>query len=532
MTSFNAWTQPWLPVRRRDGAEETLSLRETFLRAHDLAGLGSGFTPLDLDSLYRFLPSIAAVIARGIRDEDWTDQWETTAQIPGYAIDAFGATFEARFDVFGDRPFLQRWDRTPADVHALVGPKKTLLDVAKPIEQMHPHQPGDSSSKWSIRRDTRLATDPASLTMLLVTAWFQTKNGNGNDPWGGKVLKGSAGTWHTNPLAVHYTDPQSLARTIFANVPDAWLDRDDLPLFLDHTSLPDDFATAHKESVTRFTYDKTLPLIVVADGAPVGFVLGADETITTPTLAADDKASLGAVHEHDHTRLYLVTRKRSKQGTEEVILAPRGSFGARLSSTEGFERWFRADNNISFAFNAWRNVRRVVSVSNRDEADWNVSMLSETTDGKGSRIWAAWDEMPLAFAGAEGATLSGIQELLAFASRCRGNFASCGRTATGDSKIPPLAVVGQAAFYTGLVPIISDFAAAVSTGEEPALRDVAEQIARLAVREFEVTTDPLLTPSRIAAVAKARADFRRFTYSAFRKSYPTPATPADTQEVA
>ncbi len=521
MTSFNAWSQPWLSVTRTPGGpSEQLSLRDTFVHAHDLAGLGNGLTPLDLDSLYRFLPSVGVLVTR---DDDTID--EQDLRFSESRVDAFGDTFGERFELFGERPFLQRWDKTQADIEALRDPKVGLKKMVKPLEQLHPHEPGDSSSQWAIRHDARVTTDLASLTMLLVTAWFQTKNGNGKDPWGGGHLKGSAGTWHVNPFAVHYTDKHSLARTIFANMPAAWLDNSDLPLFLNHENVPADFATAAMNSVTCFTYATTLPLIYVEDGTPTGFVQGADAGIAIPHLAATRKESLGLVHARDHTRLHSIVTKKNAPAT----LRPRGSFGTRLSSTEGFERWFRAGNGVSVAMQTWRAIPRVLVIEKEAEyADWTISMFSETTDGKGTRSWAAWDEMPAGFAAASGPALSAVQGLLAFADVCRRKFTMAGRTATGDKEVP-LAVTGQAAFYTNLMPLLTRLADAVNHGETVDLRTYAEQVTAIARSEFDTMTRPLIATSRVADVAAARSQFRRAVRSELHKLFPMPASNADHQ---
>ena len=86
---YNAWTDPWVPVRGADGEEYVLSLRDLLARAPELSGLGPGLTPLDLDSLYRFLPSIFAVAYRVVREEDRDGSY----RIPTYALDLIGDTF-------------------------------------------------------------------------------------------------------------------------------------------------------------------------------------------------------------------------------------------------------------------------------------------------------------------------------------------------------------------------------------------------------------------------------------------------------
>lgn len=159
MSTFNAWSDPWLPVDDQDSTS-VVSLRDLFLRAHLLQGLGPGLTPLDRDSIYRLLVSLAAVILRECTDEEWDDAVDES-RFPARAVDAFDERFHARFALNGERPFLQRWDRTQADLAALfsldVDDKKERAARAKarqtklqPLGALHQHVPGGSSSKWAV----------------------------------------------------------------------------------------------------------------------------------------------------------------------------------------------------------------------------------------------------------------------------------------------------------------------------------------------------------------------------------------------
>lgn len=514
MTVFSAWDDRWIPVVLSDGTHTTLSLRDALLNLHQLSGFGSGLTPLDLDSMHRFLPAVVSVVAHYI---DGDHEWPDDLAIPDHAVTAFGDKFGELFEICGERPFLQRWDKTAADIEAEVTSKKTRQDILNPIDQLHPHEPGGSSSQWAIRHDSRDVRDLSILTLLLVTSWFQTKNGNGQDPWGGKASKGSASTWHTNPMAIYYIHQHSLAKTVFANIPLAWLERSDLPVFLSR-DLPDDFATAHEKSVSRFTYAKTLPLIYWEDGRPLGFVIGPDDGIAVPHLGEDEKTSLGVVHEHDHTRLYVEIAGKSGA----IAVKPRGSFGGRLTSTEGFERWFRADNGVAKAIERWQVIERVRSPGDSDLSNWSLSVFSETTDGKGTRNWVAWDVIPADLATASGDKLGLIQTLFAFASKCRKHFYTCGGMATGESRDVPAFVVGQSAFYASIMPVIADLAAEFRDIETVDLRRYAIRILDAARSDFDATCRPFLTPSRVADVAQARYRFHQRTGDDFTKMFPGP----------
>lgn len=525
MTAFNAWIDPWVPVQR--GEEQILlSLRDLFLTAHNLTGLGADLTPLERESVYRLLISLGAIVGR-FTPEDGS--WTPEQGFPASAVSEFEGNFLARFELFGDHPFLQRWDQPQNSLTVLTEaagskPLKGLLAV----EQLHPHEPGGSSSKWAVRRDTRDAATLSTATLLLVVAWFQTKNGNGQDPWGGKALKGSAGTWHTNPMSLWQVDPANLAKTLWANTPEVWLDQEDLPVFLEHDFPASAFTVNQKDSVARFTYAVTLPLLQLHDGALKGFVIGADQTITVPQLGRDAKESLGVIHEHDHTRLYV--EKKTAKGVVTALI-PRGSFEARLATTEGFAQWFRSDRGISEALGPWRSVPRVLTIPDSERHLWNLEVLSERTDGKGSREFAAWDSLPAAFAGAEGAALELIRALLDFAGKCRWAFLPAGRTATGESKSSPAIITGQAAFYSAIEPVIAALRSDLTDDTLRPSREYAQRVSDIAVIVFAATTEPLMTPRQIAAVAQARTEFRALVRSSFNKAYPAPL-PATSKESA
>ncbi|MFV0550843.1 MAG: hypothetical protein ACK5L6_02815, partial [Anaerorhabdus sp.] len=199
---------------------------------------------------------------------------------------------------------------------------------------------------------------------------------------------------------------------------------------------------------------------------------------------------------------------------------PRGSFGGRLTSTEGFERWFRADNGVSQAIQTWEEIPRVLLVGDSELVNWRLSVFSEATDGKGTRHWVAWDSIPADFATVKGMGLSKIQTLFEFASECRKYFYTCGRIATGGGKDVPAVVVGQSAFYTSIMPIIAEFVVDHNDTNDADLRQYAARVRDTAVRGFDATSQPFLTPNRIANVARARNQFRRSVGTLFAKRFP------------
>lgn len=539
---FNAWRDAWVPVQTADAQQAVLSLRDLYLRAHQLQGLGRGLTPLDLDSLHRFLPAVGALIARGAGDLDEVEDLAEEGTFPAALVDEFGATYAPLFDLAGPKPFLQRWDRTPEDLSQLVlaankNSKKptTLADLILPLEQLHPHEPGASSSKWAVRRDAREVGSWDGLALLLVTAWFQTKNGNSKDPWGGNAGKGSVGTWHTNPMSLFLIDSTSLGRTIFANMPPEWVTGTDLPAFFAHDGQPSDWAT-NPRGLWRCTYARTLPLLaweVTQDAPaaneatveavkPVGFVLGADTTMPVPVLGKDIKESLGLVHAEDHTRLYTLNQTKGMP----AVLNPRGAFSARVTSTEGFERWFRAETGISGstgAFNRWKAQPRLAEVGELE--GWDLAIFSESTNGKGARRWCTWSQMPGRVAYTTLREASAMQALTALAAACKRAIYTEAKTATGDPKAAAITDRIQAAFYSHVEPALAGVIRTIAAGDSPLdLRATATAITDAARAAFRAGTEPLATPHTLPRVAVARGGLDRRVRRELDTRFPRPET--------
>lgn len=516
MNGMNAWRDPWVSVWAGDGTEIVLSLRDLYRRAHELPGLGPGLTPLDMDSLLRFLPAIGAMILNEWGEHDDTE-FIAEGRYPEEAIEAFEGNFDlSLFDLFGPKPFLQRWDKTPADVDALVDGKKKFLthdapgkSLLRPLEQLHPHEPGGSSAQWAIRREPRAVEDLTVLTTLLVTTWFQTKNGNSKDIFGCGALKGSVGTWHVNPLAVFLVDPSNLGRTLLANTPLEWVMEPSVPAFFDRAQEVQGLADKPRD-LYRCTYAKTLPLIYAVEGRPLGFVLGADSKIPIPKLGADDKASLGVVHDGDHTRMYVID---AKKGTSKA----RGSFGLRLASSEGFNQWFREDRKTD------ESLQRVLGVARALQpdllADWWVGLYSETSDGKGTRTWCDWSMLPAGPVGADPTARLSFSTLMGLAAKARGAVYHGLKVASGDSQTPAAVDMAQAALFARIQHVLTDALLALAADAQTTTREHAQQLVRISIDSFHASTEIYATPQNTAAVSLARSAFARSIRASFMSTY-------------
>lgn len=104
--SFDLTRQPWIPVLRRDGTEDELSLREVFAQAGELCRLVGELATQDF-ALMRLLLAIAHDAFDGPADaEEWADLWADEgcfAPVPAYLDEHRG-----RFDLLHPRtPFFQ-----------------------------------------------------------------------------------------------------------------------------------------------------------------------------------------------------------------------------------------------------------------------------------------------------------------------------------------------------------------------------------------------------------------------------------------
>ncbi|MFE9604486.1 type I-E CRISPR-associated protein Cse1/CasA [Streptomyces hokutonensis] len=113
--SFDLTWRPWIPVLRRDGTPDELSLREVFAQAHRLRRI-VGDVPTQEFALLRLLLAVVHDALDGPRDtEDWAELWaddDCFAPLPAYFDTHLG-----RFDLLHPRtPFFQVADlRTARD---------------------------------------------------------------------------------------------------------------------------------------------------------------------------------------------------------------------------------------------------------------------------------------------------------------------------------------------------------------------------------------------------------------------------------
>ena len=112
MSRFNLIDEPWIPVRFPDGARVELGIRDTLLRAKDIAVIEDP-SPLVVASLHRFLLAVLYRALEGPTDIDQARGW-FTAGLPADRINAYLERWRDRFWLFDEKkPFFQIADFEP-----------------------------------------------------------------------------------------------------------------------------------------------------------------------------------------------------------------------------------------------------------------------------------------------------------------------------------------------------------------------------------------------------------------------------------
>lgn len=112
MSRFNLIDEPWIPVRYPDGTRAELNLRDTLLRAKDIAVIEDA-SPLVVAALHRFLLAVLYRALEGPTDIDQAKGWFKSG-LPADKIDAYLEHWRDRFWLFDEKaPFFQIPDFQP-----------------------------------------------------------------------------------------------------------------------------------------------------------------------------------------------------------------------------------------------------------------------------------------------------------------------------------------------------------------------------------------------------------------------------------
>lgn len=144
MPTFSLLDEPWLPVKRRDGTPVLVGLRSCLLQPTRFAGLDTT-QPTEALALYRLL---LAICHRAVGPGSLEARTRLLSAWPTQSIDEYLSRWAARFDLFGETPFLQvkalertslvpspwtrlAFDRASGNTRVLFD--HSLDDVAEPI---------------------------------------------------------------------------------------------------------------------------------------------------------------------------------------------------------------------------------------------------------------------------------------------------------------------------------------------------------------------------------------------------------------
>lgn len=377
MSSFDTFNRPWVPLEK-DGQTQLVSLRHALEFAHDFDGISASLAPVEIEGLLRFLTSVAAVALRSTNgDTAFADEAVRERRIPTAAIDAFATTYPDRFDLADpDRPFLQEWHATVA------ADEKSANRVA----QLHVHVPGASSSTWCLRNETRPATDPAVLTLLLVTLWFHGKPSNSGWPasvYAGKAISGapSGGAWDTS----FHLAGTTLAETLLLNVLDDWVVSDPtLPAWLDQQAVPTlPVLVGYPTCLWRTTWTPNRPLIIWEHGVPTRYVLGLTKQPIPQVAGQTAQEAAKGMHTDDYAHVWYDDAKEGKDPEIKQVYAPE-----RFLSTEGALYWYtKGYDKPMRGWGSNRTLPKCDAIA--------VCFHNERGDTYGNRSWSEWVSVPV-----------------------------------------------------------------------------------------------------------------------------------------
>lgn len=134
-SQFNLIDEPWIPVRLPDDTRAELGIRDTLLRAKDIAVIEDP-SPLVVASLHRFLLAVLYRALEGPTDIDQAKDW-FKAGLPADKIEAYLAKWRERFWLFDEKyPFgqnpnvpakeIEPWTKLTAEHNATTN--KVLFD--------------------------------------------------------------------------------------------------------------------------------------------------------------------------------------------------------------------------------------------------------------------------------------------------------------------------------------------------------------------------------------------------------------------
>ncbi|WP_185995561.1 type I-E CRISPR-associated protein Cse1/CasA [Nocardioides campestrisoli] len=511
---FNALHDPWVPVTLPGGRQTIASPYDILVGADGYVGLGAGMSPLERDATTRLLISLTGLALR-LGDVEAGEP----ADIPAAGVKTLADTFSDLFWLrHPSRPFCQEWELAQDDANKAI----------RSLAFLDPQTPGSSSSQWGTTagsvesKSAGIAADPARLTRLVVTTWWHTKHSNARDGYGRKFEYGAPGDVAVRTLGAYMTHRDSLVKSLMANVPEHWLESGSLPAYLDQSGGPSDEDLAREPlDLWRTTYARNTPLLHwddTQDGpVPTGYVLG-PSTTRVPMIAPTEGESLKAMHSLDPSRLFVETKK--KDGT--ILAKPVSAPDVRLSSTEGYMRWYL--NDLAGSLKVWRDrVRPFLPLDDSD--DWMIGAFAEICDTQGNRKWLDYAFVPRRRLEAPAVMDDGRHgpvRLLEVAAELRKALNGPLRLAAeGRGRAEGAPALRAQTERALLAALEEDIALALDTRPSDAFdaAAVAERMRNGAVAVFDVATAPFATPTGLPNVVTARSRYRFATKNALARLF-------------
>jgi CRISPR system Cascade subunit CasA len=157
MSRFNLIDEPWIPVRfldqtQPDGTREELGIRDTLLRAKDIAVIEDP-SPLVVASLHRFLLAVLYRALEGPTDIDQAKGWFKSG-LPADKIDAYLEQWRPRFWLFDEKvPFFQIPDFQPNKWNAwtVLAAEHNANNAKVLFDHIDVTQPGNIRASQAVR---------------------------------------------------------------------------------------------------------------------------------------------------------------------------------------------------------------------------------------------------------------------------------------------------------------------------------------------------------------------------------------------
>ncbi|MBZ0070442.1 MAG: type I-E CRISPR-associated protein Cse1/CasA [Gammaproteobacteria bacterium] len=152
MSRFNLIDEPWIPVRFPDGSRAELGIRDTLLRAKDIAVIEDP-SPLVVASLHRFLLAVLYRALEGPTDINQAKGW-FKAGLPANEIDAYLGQWRERFWLFDEKkPFFQVADFKPKKWNAwtVLAAEHNANNAKILFDHINVTRPGDIPENKAVR---------------------------------------------------------------------------------------------------------------------------------------------------------------------------------------------------------------------------------------------------------------------------------------------------------------------------------------------------------------------------------------------